>query len=88
MPPRSPTRGRRAHRARTGSRWRRLAPAAQALPVLAHLYKGEPFAQVAAGFGVGTATARRYVRETTALLAEQAPTPERGLRSARRKGWG
>lgn len=77
----------RTHRARTGSRWRRLDPAQQALLVLAHLYKGEPFAQVAAGFGVGTATAWRYVRETTALLAEQAPTLEQGLRRARRKGW-
>jgi hypothetical protein len=29
----------------------------QALLVLVHLRKGEPFAQVAAGFGVGTTTA-------------------------------
>lgn len=78
----------RAHRARTGSRWRRLDPATQALLVLAHLHKGEPFAQVAAGFDIGTATAWRYVRETTALLAEQAPTLEQVLRRTRRKGWG
>ncbi|MFW5421034.1 transposase [Nocardiopsis sp. CNT-189] len=76
----------RAHRTRTGSRWRRLDPAAQALLVLVHLYKGEPFAQVAAGFEVGTATAWRYVRETTSLPAEQAPALEQGLRRARRKG--
>ncbi|MFL1382439.1 transposase family protein, partial [Nocardiopsis protaetiae] len=77
----------RAHRKDTGSRWRRLDPAAQALLVLVHLYKGEPFAQVPAGFGVGTTTAWRYVHETTALLAAQAPTLEQGLRRARRKGW-
>src|SRR5699024_1548903 len=40
------------------------------------------------GFDVGTTTAWRYVRETTALLAKQAPTLEWGLRRARRKGWG
>ena len=57
----------RAHRARTGSRWRRLDPGQQALLVLVHLHRGEPFAQVAAGFGVGTVTAWQYVRETTAL---------------------
>ncbi|CAL9604844.1 hypothetical protein SUDANB121_05526 [Nocardiopsis dassonvillei] len=47
----------RAHRARTRSRWRRLDPAVQALLVLVHLYKGEPFARVAAGSGISTATA-------------------------------
>lgn len=78
----------RTHREQTGSRWRRLDPATQALLVLVHLHKGETFAQVAAGFGVGTATAWRYVCETTRLLAEQAPTLEQGLRRARRKGWG
>lgn len=77
----------RTHRTRTGSRWRRLDPATQALLVLVHLYKGEPFTQVAAEFGVGTATAWRYVQETTRLLAEQAPTLAQGLRRARRKGW-
>src|SRR5690625_2231393 len=78
----------RAHRKNTGSRWRRLDPAQQALLVLVHLHKGETLTQVAAGFDVGTTTAWRYVRETTALLAEQAPTLEQGLRRARRKGWG
>lgn len=78
----------RTHRHKTGSRWRRLDPTQQALLVLVHLYKGEPFTQFAAGFGVGTTTAWRYVRETTRLLAELAPTLEQGLRRARRKGWG
>ncbi|MCY9784561.1 transposase family protein [Nocardiopsis sp. EMB25] len=76
----------RAHRSKTGSRWRRLDPAAQALLAGVHLYKGEPFAQIAAGFEVGTTTARRYVRETIRLLAQQAPTLEQALRRARRKG--
>ena len=78
----------RTHRKKTGSRWRRLDSAQQALLVLVHLDKGETFNQVAAGFEVGTTTVWRYVRETTALLAEQAPTLEQGLCRAGRKGWG
>ena len=77
----------RAHRNRTGSRWRRLNPSQQALLVLVHLRKGETFAQAATGFEVGITPAWRYVRETTALLAAQAPTLEQGLRRARREGW-
>lgn len=76
-----------AHRKAAGSRWRRLDPARQALLVLAHLRKGEAFATLAAGFGVSTTTAWRYVRETTRLLAGLAPTLEQALRRARRKGW-
>ena len=37
------------------------------------LRKGETFADVAAGFGVGAATAWRYVTETVALLAAHSP---------------
>jgi hypothetical protein len=40
--------------------------------VLAYLRKGETFAELAAGFGIGTATAWRYVTETVALLAARA----------------
>ena len=39
--------------------------------MLAYLRKGETFAELAAGFGVGTSTAWRYVEEVTALLAVQ-----------------
>ncbi|WP_371782695.1 transposase family protein [Streptosporangium subroseum] len=46
----------RRRRAAIGSTWRRLNPDQQALPVLVHLRKGERSAEVAAGFGVGTAT--------------------------------
>jgi hypothetical protein len=52
----------RRHRAAIGSLWRKLNPGQQALLVLAYLRKGETFADLAAGFGAGTATAWRYVR--------------------------
>jgi Helix-turn-helix of DDE superfamily endonuclease len=63
----------RRHRAAAGSRWRKLNPGRQALLVLVYLRKGETFAELAAGFGVGTTTAWRYVNETAALLAARAP---------------
>ena len=56
----------RRHRRQIGSAWRKLNPGQQALLVLVHLRKGETFAGLAAGFGVGTATAWRYVHETVA----------------------
>ncbi len=43
--------------------------------MLAYLRKGE----TSAGFGVGTATAWRYVTETMALLAARAPKLRRAL---------
>ncbi len=49
----------RRHRKSIGSRWRKLNPGQQALLVLAYLRKGETFAQLAAGFAVGTTTAWR-----------------------------
>jgi hypothetical protein len=63
----------RRHRRAIGSAWRKLPPARQALLVLAYLRKGETFAELAAGFGISTATAWRYVTETVALLAARAP---------------
>jgi hypothetical protein len=59
----------RRHRRQIGSPWRKLNPGRQALLVLAYLRQGETFAGLAAGFGVGTATAWRHVTETVALLA-------------------
>jgi hypothetical protein len=76
----------RRHRAWTGSVWRKLNAGQQALPVLVHLRKGEPFAQVAAGFGVGTTTAWRYVTETVALLAARAPKLRQAVRAATKAG--
>jgi DDE superfamily endonuclease/Helix-turn-helix of DDE superfamily endonuclease len=77
----------RRHRASTGSLWRKLNPGQQALLVLVHLRKGESFAQAAAGFGVGTATAWRYVTETVALLAARAPKLRQAVRAAKRAGF-
>ena len=63
----------RRHRASIGSLWRRLDPGRQALLVLAYLRKGETFADLAAGFEVGTTTAWRYVnlrREALSVRVE------------------
>jgi len=71
----------RRHRAAIGSLWRKLNPGQQALPVLAYQRK-DPFAETAAGFGVSTAIAWRYVNETVALLAGRAPKLRGALRDA------
>ena len=76
----------RRHRRRIGSPWRKLNPGRQALLVLACLRKGETFAGLAAGFGVGTATAWRYVAETVALLAARSPKLRQALRDASTAG--
>jgi hypothetical protein len=76
----------RRHRRKIGSCWRKLNPGRQALLVLAYLRKGETFAELAAGFGIGTATAWRYVTETVALLAARAPKLRRALRDASKAG--
>jgi hypothetical protein len=76
----------RRHRKQTGSPWRKLGPGQQALLVLAYLRKGETFTEVGAGFGVGTATAWRYVTETVALLAARAPKLRQALAAARDAG--
>ena len=72
----------RRHRRQTGSCWRKLNPGRQALLVLAYLRKGETFAELAAGFGTGTATAWRYVTETVALLAARSPALRQALARA------
>jgi hypothetical protein len=69
----------RRHRRQIGSAWRKLNPGQQALLVLACLRKGETFADLAAGFGVGTGTARRYVTETVGLLAARSKPSQTGL---------
>ena len=76
----------RRHRAAIGSCWRKLNPGRQALLVLVHLRKGETFADLAAGFGVGTATAWRYAPETITLLAARAPKLRDALTAARKAG--
>ena len=76
----------RRHRAQIGSPWRKLTPSQQALLALACLRKGETFAELAAGFGIGTATAWRYVGETVALLAARSPKLHQALRKAKKAG--
>jgi hypothetical protein len=77
----------RRHRASIGSCWRKLNLGQQALLVLAYLRKGETFAGLAAGFGIGTATAWRYVSETVALLAARAPRLRTAIRDAAKAGY-
>jgi len=77
----------RRHRVSIGSCWRKLNPGQQALLVLAYLRKGETFAELAAGFGVGTATAWRHVNETVALLAARAPKLRKAVRDAKKAGY-
>ena len=77
----------RRHRKSVGSRWRTLNPGQQALLVLAYLRKGETFAELAAGFAVGTTTAWRYVEEVVALLAARAPKLRQAVRDAKKAGY-
>jgi hypothetical protein len=76
----------RRHRAKIGSCWRKLNAGRQALLVLVHLRKGETFADLGAGFAVGTATAWRYARETITLLAARAPKLRSALAAAKKAG--
>ena len=76
----------RRHRRQIGSAWRKLNPGQQALLVLVYLRKGETFADLAAGFGVGTATAWRYVTETVGLLAARSPKLHKALAQAKKAG--
>lgn len=76
----------RAHRREVGTVWRKLNPGQQALLVLVYLRKGEPFAEVGAGFDVSTTTCWRYVNETVDLLAQRAPKLRAALRKAKRAG--
>lgn len=77
----------RRHRRTTGSRWRRLSAGRQALLTLAHLRVGHTYAQLAAGFGVGTTTASRYVTEAVDLLAALAPGLTDAVRTASAKAY-
>ncbi|SCD75094.1 Helix-turn-helix of DDE superfamily endonuclease [Streptomyces sp. TverLS-915] len=77
----------RAHHRALGSRWRRLSAGRQALLALAHLRVGHTYAQFAAGFGIGTTTAYRYVAEAVDLLADLAPTLADAVRTASTKAF-
>jgi DDE superfamily endonuclease/Helix-turn-helix of DDE superfamily endonuclease len=77
----------RRHRQAIGSCWRKLNAGRQALLVLAYLRKGETFAELAAGFGIGTTTAWRYAGETVPLLAARAPKLRAAARDAKKAGY-
>jgi DDE superfamily endonuclease/Helix-turn-helix of DDE superfamily endonuclease len=77
----------REHRRRIGSRWRRLPADRQALLVLAHLRNGTTYAQLAAGFEIGTSTVYRYISEAIDLLAALASTLDEAVRDASRKAY-
>jgi transposase-like protein len=70
-----------------GSRWRRLPAGRQALLVLAYLRKGETYSALAGGFGIGTTTVYRYIREGLDVLAATAPTLNQALDVARQKAF-
>jgi hypothetical protein len=77
----------RARRRELRTRWRRLDAGRQALLVVAHLRKGETYADLGCGFAVSAATVYRYVKEGIALLAAMAPTLEQALAVAAGKAY-
>ena len=74
----------RRHREQHRSRWRRLGPGRQALLALAHLRNGDTYTRLAGGFGIGVATAWRYVREAVDLLAAAADDLNTAMHRIRR----
>jgi hypothetical protein len=76
----------RRHRKRIGSKNRALTPGRQALMTLAYLKNAETFAQLGAGFQVGTTTAWRYVNEAVRLLSARSPKLGKALRRATQDG--
>ncbi|MTE21879.1 transposase [Streptomyces sp. TRM43335] len=76
-----------ARRCELNSRRRKLGCFRRALLVLVHLRKNATLAQAAAGFGISTATAGRYVSETVDLLAERAPSLHEALRELPPEGF-
>jgi hypothetical protein len=77
----------RQRRTQRGTRWRRLAVGQQALLALAHLRKGQTYADLATGFAVGATTVFRYVREAIDVLAALAPTLAEAMHVAANKAF-
>ena len=77
----------RAHRTQLRTRWRRLDAGQQALLTVAHLRKGETYADLACGFQIGTSTVYRYLREALELLAALAPALAEAIDVARGKAF-
>jgi hypothetical protein len=69
----------RHRRTLVGTRWRRLSAGQQALLVVAYLRKGETYADLAVGFGIGTTTVFRYLREALEVLAALAPSLQQAM---------
>ncbi|GAA3802185.1 transposase family protein [Streptomyces phyllanthi] len=69
------------------TRWRRLPTVHQALLALAHLRCGDTYTRLAASFGIGVATAHRYVAEAIDVLARLAPTLQRAVSRASTKAF-
>lgn len=55
--------------------------------VVAHLRKGETYPDLAGGFGIGTTTVFRYIREALDVLAVLAVTLSQAIEAARRKAF-
>jgi hypothetical protein len=78
----------RRHRKSIGSRWWKLTGAAGPCSSWLTCAKARHFAELAAGFAVGTTTAWRYVKEVVALLAARAPKLRQAVRDAKEAGHG
>ena len=55
--------------------------------MVAHLRKGETYRDLAEGFGIGTSTVYRYLREGLELLAAMAPTLDEAIAVAQGKAF-
>jgi hypothetical protein len=64
-----------------------LTAGRQALLVLARLRNNDTYPRLAKGFGIGLATAHRYVTEAVGLLAARAPSLEEALKTATGKAF-
>jgi hypothetical protein len=77
--------GRLTRSTRSNQVLRKLDAGAQARLTLAHLRKGETYADLAVGFGIGTTTAYRYLCEALDQLAALAPSLAQAIEVARGK---
>lgn len=76
-----------ARRQETGTRWRRLPAGRQALLTPAHLRCGDTYARLAAGSGIGIATAYRCIREAVDAVAALAPSLDEAMTTIRAKAF-
>jgi len=76
----------RRERNRLGTRWRKAAPGAQALIVLAVLRHDQRLSEMAGGSQVSASTVRRWVLEVLRLLAARAPRLDRALNKIAKRG--